>query len=357
MLFRSGLVLLGVTIAYVEKSGMLKDWADSLGLARAAQYVTAALMIAGFALVVIGAATGNVLMVIAGIALFAAGVYVGMKSGVLKHWWDVLGLNKAQNFITAALLVGGMALVIFGIATGNILMFIAGMTLIGAGVAYGYSQGVLQEWWVALNLDKYAGYITAALMIAGMALVVFGIITHNILMVIAGIGIFAAGVYVGMKTETLQSWWDTLGLPQYANYVTAAMMIGAAALVVFGIATTNILMVLGGLVLFGVAANFSTEHGTNETWWDALGLPQVPKWVPTALLLGGMALVAIGAATGNVMLVLAGLGLLGAGVAAKDITKSVKGHYQRFEWNAFYAVHSILQYPASCYRCSYPPES
>ena len=47
--------------------------------------------------------------------------------------------------------------------------------------------------------------------------------------------------------------------------------------------------------------------------------------VPTALLLGGMALVAIGAATGNVMLVLAGLGLLGAGVAAKDITKSVKG--------------------------------
>lgn len=55
-------------------------------------FITAALLIAGFALVCIGAGLGNILMVISGIALFAAGVYVGIESGTLKSWAETLGL-------------------------------------------------------------------------------------------------------------------------------------------------------------------------------------------------------------------------------------------------------------------------
>lgn len=402
----AGLVLLGVTIAYVEKSGMLKDWADSLGLAKAAQYITAALMIAGFALVVIGAATGNVLMVIAGIALFAAGVYIGMKSGVLKHWWDVLGLNKAENFITAALLIGGIALTIFGIASGNILMFLAGLALIYAGYKYGKENGVIDEWWKKLNLDKYANHITAALMIGGMALaifgiisgnipmflaglaliyagykfgkekgtidkwweklnldkynnhitaalmiggmalMIFGIITTNILMFIAGLALVYAGYRFGKEKNTLDTWWDALGLDNYANYITAALMIGAAALIVFGIITTNIVMILGGLVMLGAAANYSTKTGTSKTWWDALGLPKVPEWVPAAIMLAGVALIALGAATLNPLYILGGLGLLGVSVAAADITSgsSKKRGMRRGNMPNLAAMPSIASY-------------
>lgn len=312
----AGLVLLGTTIAYAEKSGMMKDWADSLGLARAAQYITAALMIAGFALVVIGAATGNVLMVIAGIALFAAGVYVGMKTGVLKNWWETLGLDKAENFITAALLITGIALVIFGIASKNILMFIAGVAIIYAGYQYGKENGVLDEWWKVLNLEKYAGYITAALMIAGFALVVFGIILKNVLMISTGIGLFAAGIKFGKETGQLDKWWNSLNLDRYANYITAALMIAGFALLVFGIIMTNVLMMLGGVALIGAGIFYGKQTGTLDTWWDALGLPEVPSWVSDALLVAGMALVVFGIILGfNVFMIVAGLGLLGVSVA------------------------------------------
>lgn len=82
----AGLALIGVAVWYAAQSGMMQDWAETLGLSRAAQFITAALLIAGFALVCIGAGLGNILMVISGIALFAAGVYVGIESGTLKSW-------------------------------------------------------------------------------------------------------------------------------------------------------------------------------------------------------------------------------------------------------------------------------
>ena len=60
----------------------------------------------------------------------------------------------------------------------------------------------------------------------------------------------------------------------------------------------------------GIDPAFSLLGGS----WIEEMLDRVPDWVATALLLGGIALIAIGAATGSLSLILAGLLMLGAGV-------------------------------------------
>ena len=316
----AGLILIGTTIAYVQNSGMMQDWADTLGLSRAAQWITAALLIGGMALVVIGAISKNILMLLAGLGMLAAGVYAGNESGTLDNWWEALGIEKAESFITAALLIGGIALVVIGAIFKNILMVGAGLGMLAAGYVYGSEQGTLGNWWEALGIENVEYYITAVLLIGGIALVVFGIILANILMFIAGLGMLYAGYTYGTEEGTLGDWWDVLGLDKYADYITAAMFIGAMALVIFGVLTGNILMALGGIALFIAGAVYSNESGTSGTWWEALGLPEVPGWVSTALVMAGIALIAIGTMTLNPLLIIAGLGLVGASLTLGSIS-------------------------------------
>lgn len=51
----------------------------------------------------------------------------------------------------------------------------------------------------------------------------------------------------------------------------------------------------------------------NSGWLQEM-MASVSAWVPIALMLGGIALVAIGASIGSLVLVLSGLLLLGAGI-------------------------------------------
>lgn len=313
----AGLALIGVTLLYASNGGMMRDWAESLGLSRAATYITAALLIGGMALVVIGSITKNYLMVIAGLGLLAAGIYVGRESGVFQSWWEALQLSGAAGWVTAALLIAGMAMIVFGVALKNFLMIVTGIGLIYAGIVVGNETGVFQDWWEVLQLPQAQNWIVAALIIGGIALTVFGILLKNIPMFMGGLAMLFAGINYGEETGTFDRWWDALGLSHADSWVTAALLIGGMALVVFGILGSNVLMLVGGLTMLAVGAVYGSTTGTLETWWDALGLPQVAGWVSTALLLAGIALVAIGAITHNPMLVLTGLGLLGGGVAMK----------------------------------------
>lgn len=313
----AGLALIGAVVLYSSNSGMMRDWVETLGLSRAATYITAALLIGGMALVVIGAIAKDYLMVIAGLGLLAAGVYVGQESGAFQSWWDALQLSAAVGWVTAGLLIAGMAMIVFGVLMRNLAVVLAGIGLISAGVVVGSETGTFTNWWDALQLPQAQNWITAALIIGGIALILFGIFLKNIPMFMGGLAMIFAGVKYGEETGTFDRWWDALGLPHADNWVTAALLIGGIALVVFGILSKNILMVVGGLTLLAVGAVYGSATGTFHNWWDALGLPQVAGWVSTALLLAGIALVAIGAMTLNPMLVLTGLGLLGGGIAMK----------------------------------------
>lgn len=316
----SGLALIGITVAYATQSGMMQDWAETLGLSRAAQYVTAALLIGGMALVVIGAVTRNYLMIVAGLGLLSAGIYVGAQSGVLQSWWDALQLSGAAGWVTAGLLIAGMAFVVFGIILRNVAMVISGVGLFAAGVAVGAGSGTFESWWEVLQLPQAQSWVTSALLIGGIALTVIGIVTVNIAMFIGGLAMIFAGINYGEQSGTFDNWWDVLGLEHADSYVTAALLIGGMALVVFGIVTANVLMVIGGLALLGVAAVYGSSTGTFESWSDALHLDDVAGKVTAAIMLAGIALIGIGASTLNPVLVLAGLALLGVGAIGNYLT-------------------------------------
>lgn len=330
LLVIAGLLLIGLAVLYAKNSGMMDDWAETLGLNRAASFITAALLIAGFALIAIGAATGNILMVVAGIALIAIGIYVGVKSGTFTDWASALKLDSAFGYVTAAMQIAGIAMIAIGAAMGNIVIVLAGAALLGFGIAAeAIGQERLEAWWEKLKLTSVAQWISVALLLGGIALVAFAAATANPILLAVGLGILGMGITAAINEGHLKNWVETLGLNKVVGWVSVALMLAGIALIAFGAMTMNIFMLLAGAAL--LVSGFAVGTTTNkfQSWVETLHLNEVSGWVSTAMLLLGIALVAIGAMTLNVPMLLAGAALLGVGIAAKaggfNSTKSVSG--------------------------------
>lgn len=330
LLVIAGLLLIGLAVLYAKNSGMMDDWAETLGLNRAASFITAALLIAGFALIAIGAATGNILMVVAGIALIAIGIYVGVKSGTFTDWASALKLDSAFGYVTAAMQIAGIAMIAIGAAMGNIVIVLAGAALLGFGIAAeAIGQERLEAWWEKLKLTSVAQWISVALLLGGIALVAFAAATANPILLAVGLGILGMGITAAINEGHLKNWVETLGLNKVVGWVSVALMLAGIAFIAFGAMTMNIFMLLAGAAL--LVSGFAVGTTTNkfQSWVETLHLNEVSGWVSTAMLLLGIALVAIGAMTLNVPMLLAGAALLGVGIAAKaggfNSTKSVSG--------------------------------
>lgn len=330
LLVIAGLLLIGLAVLYAKNSGMMDDWAETLGLNRAASFITAALLIAGFALIAIGAATGNILMVVAGIALIAIGIYVGVKSGTFTDWASALKLDSAFGYVTAAMQIAGIAMIAIGAAMGNIAIVLAGSALLGFGIAAEViGQERLEAWWEKLKLTSVAQWISVALLLGGIALVAFAAATANPILLAVGLGILGMGIIAAINEGHLKNWVETLGLNKVVGWVSVALMLAGIALIAFGAMTTNIFMLLAGAALLVSGFAIGTTTNKFQSWVETLHLNEVSGWVSTAMLLLGIALVAIGAMTLNVPMLLAGAALLGVGIAAKaggfNSTKSVSG--------------------------------
>lgn len=330
LLVIAGLLLIGLAVLYAKNSGMMDDWAETLGLNRAASFITAALLIAGFALIAIGAATGNILMVVAGIALIAIGIYVGVKSGTFTDWASALKLDSAFGYVTAAMQIAGIAMIAIGAAMGNIVIVLAGAALLGFGIAAeAIGQERLEAWWEKLKLTSVAQWISVALLLGGIALVAFAAAKANPILLAVGLGILGMGITAAINEGHLKNWVETLGLNKVVGWVSVALMLAGIALIAFGAMTMNIFMLLAGAAL--LVSGFAVGTTTNkfQSWVETLHLNEVSRWVSTAMLLLGIALVAIGAMTLNGPMLLAGAALLGVDIAAKaggfNSTKSVSG--------------------------------
>lgn len=330
LLVIAGLLLIGLAVLYAKNSGMMDDWAETLGLNRAASFITAALLIAGFALIAIGAATGNILMVVSGIALIAIGIYVGVNSGTFTDWANALGLNSVFGYVTAAMQLAGIAMIAIGAAMGKIVIVLAGAALLEFGIAAeAIGQKRLEAWWEKLKLTTVAQWISVALLLGGIALVAFAAAKANPILLAVGLGILGMGITAAINEGHLKSWVETLGLNKVVGWVSVALMLAGIAFVAFGAMTTNIFMLLAGAAL--LVSGFAVGTTTNkfQSWVETLHLNEVSGWVSTAMLLLGIALVAIGAMTLDVPMLLAGAALLGVGIAAKaggfNSTKSVSG--------------------------------
>lgn len=312
----AGLALLGAGIVYGNETGVIGNWAEVLGLEKAEQLITAALLVAGMAALVIGIITGNILLFFAGAALIGAGLYYGEESGVLDEWAQKLGLERAEELVTAALLVAGIAAVVIGIITGSIPLFIAGALMIGAAIVYGGENEVFSDWAEKLGLDSVFDYVVVAIQLLGIALIAIGAAMGNIAMIIAGSVILAVGIAAEqIGEEQLKDWWEVLKLTKVQQWVGVVTMLAGIALIGIGVAMSNIFMILGGMALVGIATATNAAEGNLKDWVTVLGLEKVAGWVTAALLLGGIALIVIGILTANIPMVLAGLGMLGAGVS------------------------------------------
>lgn len=300
------------------------DWLTKT-LGNSAGWVTAALLLGGIALVAIGAASGSLPLVLAGLLLIGAGVTIGEETGVLQDWADTLGLNSVEEFVVTALTLGGIAIVAIGAATGNIMMVIAGLLLLGATIAYAEKSGMVDDWAESLGLDKAAQYVTAALLIAGIALVVIGTGLGKVLMIIAGLGLLAAGVTIGDETGTLKSWAKELGLDSVFDYVVVGIQLAGIALIAIGAMRGSLALVIAGGVILGLGiAGQAIGEETLKGWWETLKLTRVQQWVSVALLLVGIGLIAIGAVMGNIAMILGGAGLIGLGIVVAVQNNNLK---------------------------------
>lgn len=318
LLVIAGLLLIGAAVLYASNSGLLKDWAETLGLNRAASFVTAALLIAGFALIAIGAATHNILMVFSGLGLIAAGVFVGTKSGTFADWAKSLGLDSVFGYVTTGIALAGIAMIAFGAALGNLPLVIAGAVLIGvAATAQAIGEQNLMAWWEKLKLTSVVQWVSVALLLTGIAVVAFAAATANLPLLLIGAGILGFGIAASLTDGHLKSWIETLGLNKVAGWVSISLMLAGMALIAFGAMTMNVVMLLAGIALLAGGIAVGTTTKPFQSWVETLHLNEVAGWVSTAMLLLGIALVAIGAMTLNVPMLLAGAALLGGGVALK----------------------------------------
>ncbi len=319
----AGLLLIGTGISIGNETGVLKSWVETLGFDSVYEFLSTGLILGGLALIAIGAAMGNILMVLAGLGLIGAGVYVGLEHGEGTNWIEKLGLDKVSGWLSTALALAGIALIAIGASMGNILAVLAGIGFLVAGYALhaGVDEQTLKNWWEKLQLTRVEQWVAVAALLVGISLVAIGAAMGNILMVIAGAVLIGVGSGLSAGNQNLEDWVKVLGLEKIAGWVSGAILLGGMALIVFGIVTANILMALAGLGLLYAGFSVGTSSGTFKNWWEALGLQKVSSWVSTALKLGGIALIALGAATANLPFVIAGLGLLGVGVASSAASK------------------------------------
>lgn len=309
----AGLLLLGTGVSIGEDAGVFASWADKLGLDGVTQYIAVALMLAGIVLVAIGAAKMSFATLIAGLGLLGVGITLAETSEKVQSWVETLGLDSVNEFVSIALVLGGIALIAIGACLGNILMVIAGIGLIGGGVAYANDE-TKGKWADNLGLDSVFDYVTAAMQLAGIALIAIGACLGNIAMVIAGGVILGLGVTADIiGEEKLKEWWEVLKLTTVQQWVSIALLLTGIALIAIGACMGNIVMILAGALALGVSYAAASE-GTLKDWVTVMGLEKVTGWVTAALLLVGIALVVFGILTANIMMILAGAGMLGAGV-------------------------------------------
>ena len=90
-----------------------------------------------------------------------------------------------------------------------------------------------------------------------------------------------------------------------AAWVPVAMLLGGIALVAIGASMGSLPLVAAGLLLLAYGGTLASDNEELQSWVDKLGLDSVQEFVVLAIMLGGIAMVAIGAMTGNILLVMA----------------------------------------------------
>ena len=318
------LIIMGAAIwATGAASGDEGDFIQNIltRLSEAAAVIGPLIAVLGVFLVITGHILLGVAFIIAGAALWAVGKAAGDEGDFVEN--IKTRLSEAAVVVGPLIAVLGVLLVIMGNILMGISFIIAGAAIWAVGKAAGDEGDFIQN--ILTRLQEAAEVIGPWIAIIGIVLLVAGQIALGIGLIVLGIAIFA---FSKMEMDGGESLIDTI-----VSALSAAMVeispyiaiIGLVMILVPGMQGIGIALLVAGIGLFiagtALAASNSTEM---KSWVEVLQLDQVSQWVSTALLLAGIALVAIGAMTLNPFFLLAGIALLGGGVALKALNSSGK---------------------------------
>lgn len=318
------LIIMGAAIwATGAASGDEGDFIQNIltRLSEAAAVIGPLIAVLGVFLVITGHILLGVAFIIAGAALWAVGKAAGDEGDFVEN--IKTRLSEAAVVVGPLIAVLGVLLVIMGNILMGISFIIAGAAIWAVGKAEGDEGDFIQN--ILTRLQEAAEVIGPWIAIIGIVLLVAGQIALGIGLIVLGIAIFA---FSKMEMDGGESLIDTI-----VSALSAAMVeispyiaiIGLVLILVPGMQGIGIALLVAGIGLFiagtALAASNSTEM---KSWVEVLQLDQVSQWVSTALLLAGIALVAIGAMTLNPFFLLAGIALLGGGVALKALNSSGK---------------------------------
>jgi hypothetical protein len=318
------LIIMGAAIwATGAASGDEGDFIQNIltRLSEAAAVIGPLIAVLGVFLVITGHILLGVAFIIAGAALWAVGKAAGDEGDFVEN--IKTRLSEAAVVVGPLIAVLGVLLVIMGNILMGISFIIAGAAIWAVGKAAGDEGDFIQN--ILTRLQEAAEVIGPWIAIIGIVLLVAGQIALGIGLIVLGIAIFA---FSKMEMDGGESLIDTI-----VSALSAAMVeispyiaiIGLVLILVPGMQGIGIALLVAGIGLFiagtALAASNSTEM---KSWVEVLQLDQVSQWVSTALLLAGIALVAIGAMTLNPFFLLAGIALLGGGVALKALNSSGK---------------------------------
>jgi hypothetical protein len=327
----TGHILLGVAFiiagaalwAVGKAAGDEGDFVENIKtrLSEAAVVVGPLIAVLGVLLVIMGNILMGISFIIAGAAIWAVGKAAGDEGDFVEN--IKTRLSEAAVVVGPLIAVLGVLLVIMGNILMGISFIIAGAAIWAVGKAAGDEGDFIQN--ILTRLQEAAEVIGPWIAIIGIVLLVAGQIALGIGLIVLGIAIFA---FSKMEMDGGESLIDTI-----VSALSAAMVeispyiaiIGLVLILVPGMQGIGIALLVAGIGLFiagtALAASNSTEM---KSWVEVLQLDQVSQWVSTALLLAGIALVAIGAMTLNPFFLLAGIALLGGGVALKALNSSGK---------------------------------
>jgi hypothetical protein len=318
------LIIMGAAIwATGAASGDEGDFIQNIltRLSEAAAVIGPLIAVLGVFLVITGHILLGVAFIIAGAALWAVGKAAGDEGDFVEN--IKTRLSEAAVVVGPLIAVLGVLLVIMGNILMGISFIIAGAAIWAVGKAAGDEGDFIQN--ILTRLQEAAEVIGPWIAIIGIVLLVAGQIALGIGLIVLGIAIFA---FSKMEMDGGESLIDTI-----VSALSAAMVeispyiaiIGLVLILVPGMQGIGIALLVAGIGVFiagtALAASNSTEM---KSWVEVLQLDQVSQWVSTALLLAGIALVAIGAMTLNPFFLLAGIALLGGGVALKALNSSGK---------------------------------
>ena len=328
----TGHILLGVAFiiagaalwAVGKAAGDEGDFVENIKtrLSEAAVVVGPLIAVLGVLLVIMGNILMGISFIIAGAAIWAVGKAAGDEGDFIQN--ILTRLQEAAAVIGPLIAIIGVVLLVTGSILKGLALIVIGIALWMVGNNYTIQWSALIDT-IVPALQRAAEAIGPWVAIIGIVLLVAGQILLGIGLIVLGIAIFAFGK---MDMDGGESLIDTI-----VSALSAAMVeispyiaiIGLVLILVPGMQGIGIALLVAGIGLFiagtALAASNSTEM---KSWVEVLQLDKVSQWVSTALLLAGIALVAIGAMTLNPFFLLAGIALLGGGVALKALNSSGK---------------------------------